>query len=266
MRIYGRITIYGEYLMHGETPGLIMPSDLFLDTVSSGGIISHYSKEKDDVLLLIIKMGITPDHTLYGNLPLGYGMAGSTTLSLLHLNGIEDKELKQKFVNEIDNTIHGFTPSGLDFESCIHQEWGLFCNASGWQSICPIPIAYSLFKFPKENSLALSEVQKRVLSVKDKLEPFQNGLNSAIKERGALDLKMLMNYSSILLEAEVYSRISSQFISTLLKRGIIAKGVGGLYDKVIMVVHSEDDVNLGELIKLAAKFKGEMISNVKKTL
>ena len=261
MRIYGRITVYGEYLMHGDIPGLIIPSELFLDTVSSGDVVSLYSKEKDSVLPLIIKSGITPNHTLYGNLPLGYGMAGSTTLSLLHLSDLEDQDYKKKIVNEIDKEVHGFIPSGLDFESCIRQEWGLYCNASGWQSISPLPISYSLFKFPKEKRMDLVEVQNRVLSVKDRLEPLQVELNRTIEERDIIDLDLLREYSRVLLEAGVYSQSSSSFISTLLNQGVIAKGIGGLYDKVVLVIHSWDEVNHGELTELASKYSGTMISS-----
>lgn len=261
MRIFGRITVYGEYLMHGYNQGLIFPSNLWLDTVQTGETISHYSLEKDGVYMFLKKMGIRPNYTIYGNLPLGYGMAGSTALSLLHLSKIDDIELKKKIVNQIDKMIHGFIPSGLDFESCIRQEWGLYCNAYGWQSIRPLAIGYSLIKFPKENKLSLDEIQKRILSVKDYLEPIQNRLNNTIKMSGMIDYNSLMKYSKILLETEVYSKNVDLFISTLLKQGIIAKGIGGLYDKIILVVHSEDDRNYSELNKLVSYFSGELISN-----
>ena len=262
MRIYGRITVYGEYLMHGDKPGLIMPSNLFLDTVSAGEILSLYSEEKDEVLQLIKKMGIRPNHTLCGNLPLGYGMAGSTTLSLLHLSNIEDVGLKKRIVNEIDKTMHGFIPSGLDFESCIHQEWGFYCHALGWQSISPMPISYSLVKFPKEKKKSLDKIQNRILSMKNYLEPIQISLNASIKESNRIDWNSLMEYSKILLEADVYSENVSHFVSTLIKQGMIAKGIGGLYDKVVLVVHSDENIDYIDLEKLVNKFSGELISNV----
>lgn len=261
MRIYGRITVYGEYLMHGNIPGLIFPSELFLDTARSGDVVSLYSKEKDSVLPLIMKLGITPKHTLYGNLPLGFGLAGSTTLSLLHLSNLEDQVHKKKIVNEIDREVHGFIPSGLDYESCNRQEWGFYCNASGWQSISPLPITYSLFMFPKEELMDLVEVQKRVFSLKDRLVPLQIELNRTIKEHSRIDLEILREYSEILLKTEVYSLGSSHFISTLLNQGIIAKGIGGLYDKVVLVIHSGKIASHSKLEELAREYAGTMISN-----
>lgn len=54
MRIYGRISIYGEYLMHGDESGLIMPSNLYLET-TDGQEQSEYNKELDNVLKLLKK-------------------------------------------------------------------------------------------------------------------------------------------------------------------------------------------------------------------
>ncbi|MFJ1491672.1 hypothetical protein [Capnocytophaga canis] len=265
MRIYGRITIYGEYLMHGTISGLIIPSNLFLDTVNCGNINSLYSKKKDNILPIIEKMGIKPCHTLYGNLPLGYGMAGSTALSLLHLSNIKDLELKKRIVHEIDKEIHGFIPSGIDFESCIRQEYGLYSTASGWQTIDPLPISYSLFKFPKEKKMSLNEVKKKILSEKDLLIPIQNELNSIIRTKGTINFSLLKKYSKILLSIGVYSNKASVFISTLLRQGIIAKGIGGVYDKIVLVIHPEENTNHHELQRLVSELSGEIISTVHST-
>ena len=236
MRIYGRVTIYGEYLMHGNIPGLIMPSNLFMQTSPLSDIDSIYYSHLDSVLKIIKQEGLAQGEMLNGNLPLGYGLAGSTTLSFLHLNKIENLQLKRELIDKIDKKIHGFIPSGLDFESCIHQKWGLFCSHSGWRSIRPLSIDYFLVIFPKEQKMKLNDIQEKILMSRNNLESIQKSLNLIIDNNNLIDLDLLMEYSKILLKTQVYSDSVNEFISYSIKNNWIAKGIGGLYDKAVLVI------------------------------
>jgi len=262
MKIYGRITVYGEFLMHNDLQGLIMPSNLYLETTSEKNPTSYYNKQLDSILPLIRKRGITPPNTLKGNLPLGYGLAGSTLLGCLHLSHIRNSKWKKSFINEIDRKIHGFIPSGLDYESCKHQEWGLFCNVLGWKSILsPIEIDYTIIIFPKEGKLALSTVQKRVLSMKTTFNEIQQNLNDKINKYNNLDLELLTNYSKVLLSLGIYSEVANKFISTVMDKGYIAKTIGGLYDKAVIVVYnnySKEDYLY--IKKIASSLNGKILS------
>lgn len=104
--------------------------------------------------------------------------------------------------------------------------------------------------------------KKKVLLVKDYLEPIQIALNKTIKDSGMINMDLLMEYSKILLESNVYSNNTSCFISSMLNMGIIAKGIGGLYDKAVLVIHSEDEGSYSEFINIVGDFSGEIISNV----
>lgn len=48
----------------------------------------------------------------------------------------------------------------------------------------------------------------------------------------------------------------------MLNMGIIAKGIEGLYDKAVLVIHSEDEGSYSEFINIVGDFSGEIISNV----
>ena len=263
MKVYGRITIYGEYLMHNSEQGLIMPSNLYLETTDKKDYKSEYNKELDKVLVLLKGKGIIPSHTLKGNLPLGYGLAGSTVLSFLHLNHLENITTKKSIINEIDTEMHGFTPSGLDFASCVNQQWGLFCSEFGWRELqSPPPIDYSLIIFPKEQKMPFNKIQKKILSVKKLLEPIQKELNEIVKCNNIINLELLMEYSQILSSIGVYSEVVNDFIHHSLKSGFITKGIGCLYDKAVIVIYdSNNRDNYSFIEKLVSLLSGKIIVN-----
>ncbi|MDR1202065.1 MAG: hypothetical protein LBL58_10630 [Tannerellaceae bacterium] len=260
MRIYGRITIYGEYLMHSNECGLIMPSNLYLETTEKKDYKSGYNKKLDRVLVLLKEKGIIPKHTLRGNLPLGYGLAGSTVLGFLHLSHFFNNTSKRNIINEIDTKIHGFTPSGLDFESCIHQQWGLFCSKFGWESQQTPSIDYSLIIFPKEQKMKLSKIQERVLSAKNLLAPIQKELNRIVKTHNVINLDLLMEYSQILSSIGVYSEVVNNFIYQSLENGFITKSIGGLYDKAVIIIFDNSNrENYSFIEKLVSLSSGKIL-------
>ena len=262
MKIHGRIIVYGEYLMRDNEQGLIMPSNLYLETTDKKDYQSEYNKELDKVLVSLKNKGIVPPHTLKGNLPLGYGLAGSTVLSLLHLSHLDNITTKKLIINEIDAEMHGFIPSGIDCESCVRQQWGLFCNGLGWESLQPPSIDYSLIIFPKEGKTPLNKIQERILSMKNLLAPIQKELNKIIKSHNIINLELLMEYSQILSSIGVYSEIVNNFIQNLLNNGFIAKGTGGLYDKAVIVIYdSSNRDNYSFIEKLVSTMSGKIIDN-----
>jgi len=263
MKIYGRITIYGEYLMHDNEQGLIMPSNLYLETTDNKDYKSEYNKELDKVLISLKDKGIIPSHTLKGNLPLGYGLAGSTILGFLHLSHIENIIIKKNIINEIDTKMHGFTPSGLDFESCVHQQWGLFCSKYGWKSQAPSLIDYSIIIFPKEQKMPLNKIQERVLSERRLLVPIQKELNEIVKRHNIVNLELLMEYAKILSSIGVYSEVANEFVDNVLKQGYIAKGIGGLYDKAVIVIHNRNKENNSDIESLELPTLGRVVANLR---
>lgn len=207
-----------------------------------------------------------PIHTLKGNLPLGYGLAGSTVLTFLHLSHLKDIISRDTIINDIDKEIHGFMPSGLDFESCIHQEWGLFCNKLGWQSISPSIVNYFLIIFPKERKNNLSKIQERILSARKKLCPIQKELNIIVKSHNIINLDLLMEYSQILSSIGVYSEKANEFINDIMKQGYIAKGIGGLYDKAVIVMYDRNKKKHFEMENLVLSISGKVVSNSQHSL
>ena len=262
MKIHGRIIIYGEYLMRENEQGLIIPSNLYLETTDKKDYKSIYNKELDKVLEILKNKGIISPHTIIGNLPLGYGFAGSTVLSLLHLSHLENTTTKKAIINEIDAEMHGFMPSGIDFESCFRQQWGLFCNKFGWQSLKPFSINYSLIIFPKEGKMPLNIIQKRMLSAKNLLVPIQKELNKIVIRDNIINLELLMRYSQVLSSIGIYSEVANNFINNLLQNGFIAKCTGGLYDKAVIVIYESNNIDDYFFIeKLVSVSSGTIVAN-----
>jgi len=264
MKLNGRITIYGEYLMHEDREGLIMPSSLFLQTESKGDNKSNYRKESDKVLSLVKDYNINPCLTINGNLPLGYGFAGSTILGFLHLSHLKNDIRKEKLIFDIDKKIHGFTPSGLDFNSCYYQGWGLYSNKSGWNPINQIPdIKYYTIILPKEKKIPLETIQKRILSKEVLLSEIQLELNKKVVNSSFLDLKLLKKYSEILLSLDVYTKASTKFISNMLDYGFTSKCIGGLYNKAIIIIKKEfSNKDKSFIHNMVSSLNGKIVSKI----
>ena len=148
MKLHGRITVFGEYLLKENLSYcLCLKSSLFLsnETEDSNSIHSSYDEAKDETIHLLRNLGIKIFSKIYGNLPLGYGLSSSTILSMLHLNSME----RQEIIALVDKEINGFSPSELDYTSILKQANGIF-GFGNWQQLKYFHPSYSLLVLPKE--------------------------------------------------------------------------------------------------------------------
>ncbi len=240
MKIYGRLTIYGEYLMHGETYGLIEKSNLCLATQEHNEVQPHpqYNIDRDVVARLIEGLGIKIIPGVKGNLPLGYGFASSSIFSFLYLYPLYG-ERAYEMINNMDKSIHGFQPSGLDASFCYRQKKGLYRNGE-WQDVTLARKSYSLLTFPKEGKVPLSEVSKRIARNRHNLKLIANSMTNSIVLDKCLPYEYLYKYSVELVNCNVYSGHVAEFVNFFLSQNIVAKGIGGLYDKAVLLIWPDD--------------------------
>lgn len=255
MRIFGRITIYGEYLMHTITHGLITKSTLYLanEQEKSFPIHQSYDIRKDKVADFLRKKSYTYDRIIRGNLPLGYGFSSSTILLYLNLSKKIDESTLRKLIMQADHEIHGFPPSGLDIEFCFQQSTGLF-GKNEWIDTQINNFYHSIIIFPKCCNKTLPEIQFNILNNNLKpLSKLAEDLNSHIINHNKLNYQSLLEYSKILLNSNVYNGLVESFISTMLQNRIIAKGIGGLYDKAVLIIweskEARDNHNIWHIIE-----------------
>ncbi len=238
MKLHGRITVFGEYLLKDNLSYcLCIKSKLFLsnDKVDSTFIHSNYEVENDRTILLLQQIGINHFSKIYGNLPLGYGLASSTVLSLLHLNSVHRKDL----IEIIDEEINGFPPSELDYVSITKQETGIF-GFGLWQPMLEYHPHYSLIITPKERKRKLSDVKKELSIAQEKQISITQILFSELSVKGELNLLVFLEYCELLLAYDVYSTNAREIISVLIQKKIASKCIGGLYDKAILVMHKTE--------------------------
>jgi len=235
MRLYGRITIYGEYLMHNLSEGLIIKSKYFLET--NGTILHPYNINIDSVAMYLSQQGFQCTPKLFGNLPLGFGFGGSTILNFLHLhsNNVNDKK---SLINEIDRKIHGFEPSGLDYSFCERQLDGLFLSGN-WHTVSFNMPDYTIALPLKERGKSLKDVKDKI--VESELHSIVTVLNTCLKKSNRLNFDLLMDYAIELANLKVYNNSTQLIIQYLLKNKIIAKTIGGIYDKALIIVWRDND-------------------------
>lgn len=241
MRRCGRITVYGEYLMSSDVRGLIIPTPLYLATHDDAARPLHpeYDPSRDTVARTLLQRGVSVETTIRGDLPFGCGFASSTVLAFLHAgNQLPLRELLM-FIQESDRAIHGFVPSGVDAAAVFHQSTGLY-SARGWEPVPLSPLRYTLLLFPNERASTLAHVQERISDNPSKLIRIAGELTSKVTGRGELDYPLMIEYGLALLGLGVYSSMVDAFVHEMLSRGIVAKGIGGLYDKAVIVLWPED--------------------------
>jgi|GEM_PF-5813607 len=245
MRLNGRITIYGEYLMHQDELGLIESSRLYLtnETDNDDEVHFSYNPEFDKTLAFLNELKIQITNAIKGNLPLGYGFSSSTILSFLHLGDTDNIE----FVNNIDHKIHGFKPSGLDATYCFRNKGGLY-GMGKWLD-CKYPEQnWDCILLPKEKNMNLADVQKGIQKRKNNFLKLITQMNKSIN-RNEFPLNSLFDYSVELQSSNVYSENASRVIDYILNKGIVAKCIGGLYDKAIILNVNNASFEVVELIK-----------------
>lgn len=255
MRLFGRMSIYGEYLT-GVAPGLVAMSDLHLATDEHNDIsgCKAYDPQKDTVAELLKGLGFATETKFRGNLPLGYGFAGSTILGFLHLRNQLSVEKATQIVTECDELIHGFRPSGLDSMACLHQRSGFYCRGQ-WTDIDVPRFEYTLVLFPKLISRPLVEIKATVASHARFLVPLADHLTNRIMGAAELDYDVLLEYCRVLVNLGVYSPVASAVIKSCLDQKVVAKGIGGLHDKALLVIWPQNPLRAKGVAEALQSFR-----------
>lgn len=238
MRLWGRITVFGEYLMHEHHEGFIIPSRLCLTDEPSlcGEDFNCYDPERDASLMGLLEMGLTIQaQQIYGDLPCGYGFASSSLLSRLHLSYADTRVGDpQAALDQVDNLIHGFTPSGVDSGFALRQRTGFFYDKSWRDALISSLPSYAVL-IPKEREYSLSHVRAKVLKGAKTLIQLAAAIQLQIAREEPFPYTLLFDYATALWDLRVYSEAAQDFIESALNKGFAAKGIGGLYDKAILL-------------------------------
>src|SRR4051812_10960827 len=224
MVINGRVTIFGEYLMHGSGEGFVVPRRLVLATPDEAGVEPHgdYRVERDRVRLHLSRMGLPVQGGIRGALPLGHGMAGSTALTLVHLNGRAGADTGS-VVCRIDHILHGFPPSGVDFAAVMAGAPGLF-SAGSWRSMPDLPIPdLSAVLVPMPGQFPLPATRERILEVQKRLGRVSRHLCSRLRRYGEIDYECLLEYAIRLQALGVYTPRASAVVRLFLANDVAAK-------------------------------------------
>jgi hypothetical protein len=236
MVICGRITLFGEYLMHSMADGYIVPTTQALATPDEREFPVHpeYRQERDSVRFLLANASLPTCSMVRGTLPLGHGFAGSTALTILHLGSCgQDYET---IVNHVDRQVHGFAPSGVDCKAIRVGRAGCF-GPVGWRSVWRAPcLAISALLVPEASGQDLAETRNKVIASADALIPIAQYLCSALTERNVLEYQALFDYALRLRRIGIYLPRATAVIDHALSGGIVAKCTGGLTNKAVIIV------------------------------
>ena len=260
MKIYGRLIIYGEYLMD-KMYGLIIRSNMYLSRFVDNVYETHpsYNYSKDMVASILERHGVFTQRRLCGNLHFGYGFASSTVLTIIHAYDQLDDESLRLYTKMIDACIHGFTPSGVDTESCLSQNDGLYYD-NKWQDIEIVPLQYILFGLKRESEVPLMSIKRKMQKNSDLLINLSNILTKTLVSKKYLDYNIFYKYCKALREINPYSSIAGSFIKDVLGVGLPAKCVGGLHNKAVMVVFNDATVKEKNIVlQIATKYSPHFI-------
>lgn len=244
MILRGRITVYGEYLMKQDTCGFILPTDLVLATGDTGGLQIHprYDPSLDQTARVLERCGYRTQRRIYGDLPFGLGFASSTVLAALHLGPVSSFDEMRLAIQECDREIHGFEPSGMDFAAIASQTSGFYARGNWRHFQLSSFFPYSIVAPPPERLFPLSEIESIVSRSDRKLISIANKLTTGILSMGSLDYDAILDYSKVLSDLPIYSKVAKSLIDRLLESDVAAKAIGGLYDKAIVVIWESKDV------------------------
>ena len=239
MRLAGRLTIYGEHLMSGEAFGLIAPSVLFLADEDDGAAFPHptYDPTRDSVRAMLLQQGARTSRQIRGDLPFGYGFASSTALALLHLRTPVLAE-SLPFIDSMDGVIHGFTPSGVDSQFYVRQRGGLY-RLGEWVDVHDATLRWSGALLPKEGRFTLPEARAAIRRHRESLAARAEGLTADLMKNGCVSHMLLREYALDLLQTGGYSGEARRLVQHALECGIVAKAIGGIYDKAILFLRCD---------------------------
>jgi hypothetical protein len=235
--VHGRITVFGEYLMHDLTDGYVLPTRQALATWDDSDLPIHpsYDYRVDRVRQMLSQLGMPTCDKVRGTLPLGHGFAGSTALIALHL-GSGSQPITEVLASKIDREIHGFDPSGVDYWSVNAQAPGFF-GPAGWRSAPKAEkFAASALLLPEARPWPLSETRDRIRSIANRLAPIARHLCAVLRAQKNLDYQALFDYAVELSRAHVYGPRAATMVDHLVQRRLAVKGIGGLTNKAIVIV------------------------------
>jgi hypothetical protein len=240
MRFNGRITVYGEHLMCGDAFGLITPSLLYLADGDDNSASTHpdYDPKLDSVRAMLTRDGYPTTPVIRGNLPFGYGFASSSALALLHIGtGVSENVLR--IVDRTDQAIHGFIPSGVDSGFHVRKRAGLY-RSGEWLDSPELSLEWSCALFPKERRLTLPQAREIIRARRAGLVPIARALTQGLLESGYLSHDALLDYAWELFRTGAYTAEAARIIDLALRQGVVAKGIGGVYDKAILFLRCEE--------------------------
>ena len=264
MVVHGRLTVFGEYLMHRHAEGYVVPTRQRLASPDETTVCAHprYDPRLDSVARRLREMGLPTHPGIRGDLPLGFGFASSTALAVLHLS-LTGRDHRAP-VDEADRSVHGFPPSGMDFESVKRQEAGFF-GPAGWRDADRVPLLCSAFVPPDRLAMSFHEVWRRVVDRADDLTRLVAHLTRGVETAGELDRDALFDYSALLATLGVYSRSAQDVVALLLSRGVPAKATGGLRNKAVIAFwrdEAERTTSLAALLRHHPEAESGLIAEV----
>lgn len=237
MIVNGRITLFGEYLMHSMTEGYMIPTVQALATPDEEKIPIHadYYPELDRVRIMLKTLGLPTCAAVRGTLPLGHGFASSTALTFLHL-GTRRREYAEDVIRQVDREMHGFSPSGVDYWSIISKRAGYF-GPTGWRSA---PDSYrpavSALLVPENSQVDLTTTRNRITRAADTLIPIARYLHATLETQNTLDYRAMLDYAMRLRRIGVYLPRAEAIIDHMTSLGLVAKGIGGLTNKAVIIL------------------------------
>lgn len=235
MRLHGRFTLYGEYLMHSTTWGYVAPTRMYLE--SSADSAGSWVLDADRVARRISDMGLHTQAVISGDLPFGRGFASSTVLALLHIGRQLDADRAEAVTNMLDWMTHGFEPSGVDAKAIRAQAPGLF-RLETWRSAPELDVNGVFVKTPKGEARRPNMIRQVIERSSQRLTLLADRLTDSVED-GRLDLAAFSDYCELLAGIGVYSARQQDLVRRFLDAGLPAKGIGGLYDRAVVVIGDE---------------------------
>lgn len=228
--------MYGEYLMNGVTRGLVLRSRGFLASKNERCVpeVADYNLERDEVAALLRRWGLPVQPGLRGNLWQGCGLASSTAASRIYLTAMGVPDMRPLMM-KVDRVLHGFEPSGLDVECILRQRDGLYGDKV-WQDVEVSTPARTLVSFPKEGLRTLGDILAVLEKATERLARLADAMTARVLSERFLPFAEMVEYAGALAALRIYSSTAQEFVEWSLAAGLAAKGVGGLYDKALLLL------------------------------
>lgn len=244
MRLRGRISVFGEAfgsLLECATFSVPTRQELCSDNDAlAWDGLNRYDPQLDGVGRQLADLGLVqrPLRTIAGDLPIQFGLASSTVLGFLHLGDLNSEEAFRAIAAS-DGQANGFVPSGADHAAVSAQEPGVFGLGTWTPCEYQLPGGSHLLLPDPEGHTSKLAAALAMRGRSDTLSPLIRRLAGNLLAGDPLDEDAMHEYCRILLALGVYSRKQQQVIADLLGRGIIAKGVGAMCDRAILVMAPE---------------------------